>query len=383
MRAWMVFLQVAGIAAGCTYYDTSLLAPAGSAGGGSAGAAGASGAAGSAGAAGGGTCQRVAPPNKPNVTGSGGTLDLVLAMRSIWFKGDADAGHEPVGYDIDRTCSCQGEGDSCQVPSWATGDHCDGPEGRDNAFGKLIDDMAAFSGVGEFGVKEWNERLSNGEWGVLIRVRNYNGEADDDEVELAWYMAEKLWAATVLDGGAKAPPKWDGSDAWPVRDMNVIGGDIDKPASADSKAYVSGGVLVGMLPSGLFQAAPSMQFILTDPYLTGRLVKGASGWELQEGQVAAVWQMTDVFEQFNYFTVLSQPMCKGGGNPFYDGVKQMICRHVDIFHDRGTPTSPCDSLSVGMAFSAQQAKFGPLMPTEVPEKLCDDAHDPATDTCGP
>jgi hypothetical protein len=62
------------------------------------------------------------PPDKPAVQNAGGGVELIVAINELGLgdkAGDAGVG----GYDLDKTFTCQGEGDSCAEPSWASGDH--------------------------------------------------------------------------------------------------------------------------------------------------------------------------------------------------------------------------------------------------------------------
>lgn len=323
--------------AGCSYYDSSLLDPHKDAGG----ASGASGSAGAATEA--GTCAHASPPGKPSVTNAGGTEDLIFVLD--WLKlADRD-----LGYDLDKTCSCQGEGNSCQEAKWASADHCDGSEGRDNATGSLIQEGASL--VPGFGDTEWNTGLKQGSWSVIFRVRNYNGLADDDQVELSWYVPEgfdKLqeeFDAGIPDGGLVTEagaliPRWDGTDAWPYAADSVENGDRDRPKWFDANAYVSGGVLVGLMPLGELQASGSLKLVVKDAFVTARLVREAGVWRMKEGMLAGVWLLEDIFKQLGQMSMAGTHLCTNA--IAYPMIKGMICKYADIYRSRGTPSSQCD-----------------------------------------
>jgi hypothetical protein len=364
---------IGALAAACSYYDASLLlSPAAPADGGGDSSTQ--------------LCPHASPPDKPKVTNAGGELDLVFAIRHLSFGFSAPDGPSSIGYDIDRTCTCQGEHQSCLLPSWAPGEHCDGPEGRDNATGAFFQELNKVAP--SFGEDAWNKDLERGRSTVLIRVQSYNGLADDDQVEMSWYMAAKFWATNENPDGGVAAPRWDGTDAWPVRDVSLVpqpeadGGvsyDVDRPLQRDTKAYVSGGVLVGMIPQGMVQVDPSMIMVFTDPFLTAKLVDKGGSWELQDGLVAGVWRLDDIFAQLGFLAIASVPMCVG--SPFYGSLKEKICRNADIYHARGTPTTPCDGLSIGMSFSGEAARLGEVLVVGGDPKLCPPTTDPANDSC--
>jgi hypothetical protein len=374
VRAWVPLVLSCVVAASCGYYDASLLAP-----------NPATSDAGTDGPVSG--CAHALPPDKPAVTGAGGDLELVFAVRQLMFGQGTDAGDSAIGYDIDKTCTCQGEKHSCLEPSWAPGEHCDGPEGRDNAAGAMLSELSGML-PNSFGESMWNKDIEEGAKSVIIRIQGYNGQPDDDEVVLTWYMAVKYWDQHKDADGGNMHPVWDGTDEWPVRHTSLQaqpapdGGvtyDVDHPKHQDTKAYVSGGRVVGMLPKGAFQADPSMQIVFTDPYLTAKVVNNGTLWELKDGVIAGVWMLTDIFEQFGFMSVQGMPVCTN--SIFYPGVKGMVCKYADIYHARGTPTTPCDSLSIGLSFAGLQAKLGAVYVVTGESKLCTADVDPVNDTC--
>lgn len=367
----VLLAAIALLGVGCGYYDSSLLVPTSS---NTAGAAGSP-----------GSCQHAGPPDKPSVLDAGGDLELVFALNHIEFAPAADAG--AVGYDIDRTCTCQGESDSCLVPSWAT-KQCDGPQGRDNTFGLFVQEVAGL--MPAFGQNRWNTDLQNGAFGAVTRIRGYNGLPDDDQIEVSTFTAASYWTQHMLADGGQDHPKWDGTDTWPIFSSSLEpipladGGttyDLDHPSAVDPKAYVSGGVAVGMLPSGVLQIDPSMRIVFTDMYMAARLVKTSTGWEMRDGTIAGVWTLQDMFKQIGYMQVAGMSLCKG--NQVYDIFKKMICKYPDIYRSRGTPTTPCDSISIGLSYSAKQAQLGAIQPPIELPTPCPEGKDPSDDTCGP
>jgi len=374
VRARTMIIHALLVGAGCSYYDSSLLDPSKDAGS----AAGASGSAGSAGASEGGVpgCTHAAPPGKPSVVNAGGAEDLVFVLD--WLKmADRD-----LGYDLDKTCTCQGETDSCQEPKWAKADHCDGPDGRDNAAGSLIQEGANL--VPGFGDNAWNSDLKAGDWGLIFRVSKYNGLADDDQVELAWYVPtefDKLWeldGGTMPEGGGPIP-KWDGTDVWPLKAESLNDSDPNRPKWVDANAYVSGGVLVGKIDLGEFQASGSLKLVVKDAFVTARLVKESGIWRMKEGLLAGVWVLEDIFKQLGQMSMGGEFLCTD--SIAYTMIKGMICKYADIYRSRGTPSSQCDSLSLGLSFTAIAGKLGQAVETTSTANTCKPEADPANDSC--
>jgi hypothetical protein len=362
------------VAAGCGYYDSSLLKLQAAADSGTAGAAGQV------------TCEHAGPPDKPSVVDAGGDIDIVLALSHISFGIGPDAGTGYAGYDVDKTCTCQGEDDSCLRPAWASAPDCDQPGGRDNAAGELMKELA--SSVDTFGEARFNADVQAGIWTTLSRIRNYNGLADDDQVEISWYVASDFWSTHMDPDGGKGRPKWDGTDEWPISTVSLKGTgladggvsyDLDHPISTDKNAYVSGGVAVGMLPKGMLPIDPNMKLVFSDLYLTGRLVNTPQGWALEDGVLAGVWTLEDIFSQLGHMVILGLPACIG--SPPYAVLKGLICKRADIYRSRGTPTTPCDSLSVGLSFASKPARLGAISPPADNQNFCTPETDPSTDSC--
>jgi hypothetical protein len=364
------------LSAGCGYYSASLLS------GGSDASAQGDGAAG----AGPATCEHAAAPAKPSVTDAGGELDLLLAMQSVAFLPDVDAGWYP-GYDVDRTCTCQGENSSCLVPTWATASHCDGPQGRDNALGQLIAEFSAFFPAFDQAVS--NADVRAGAFSSIARIRGYNGLPDDDQIELSWYALGSYWGAHKEADGGDAHPKWDGTDTWPVVYTSLepipladggVAFDLDRPLFTDKLAYVSAGVAVGNLPHGELKMSSTMKVVFTDVFVSARLVKGAQGWRAEDGVLSGAWALEDLFAQLGYVSISGIPICKG--SPAYSMVKAKICAVADIYRNRGTANTPCDSMSIGMGFTGVEARFGPVEEPYSAPNNCTPDTDPATDSCG-
>jgi len=189
------------------------------------------------------SCKHATPPPPPAITNAGGDLDIVVAPYSIALGDGNDALLHPlwksIGYDLDHTCTGEGvEGPSCVVPSWAV-QVADGFDGRDNALGSFVNYLAAASPGS--GTEDELLRMKTGRGIQLVRIRNYNGQADDDQVEVDVYVSYGLTDAP--------PPKNDGTDRWVVAsDWLRAGADgqpnIDLPKYFDDKAYVTNGMMV-------------------------------------------------------------------------------------------------------------------------------------------
>ena len=328
-----------------------------------------------------GTCGSARPPDPPATSTGGGGIEFVVAVKQIDF-GDVAGNPKEVGYDLDARCTCQGQGDAClREEAWATVvDACDGPQGRDNAAGALFSKLSPL--LTDFGSDDWSQGATEGDWSILLRVRGYNGTPDDDQVRLDWFVPHDFW---VDKGDDSIQPAWDGNDVWPIRESSVVDPDagaqsLEEPRFYDPHAYVTGGMLVASFPESAFQVSDKYLLDFVGSFITARVVETSGGWELQEGLLASRWKTASILGQLGRVVILGMSVCTD--HPTYEGLKSQICSYSDIYSGVGTPTTPCDSISAGMAFEAKPAKLGPVLPQASEPTNCPPAVDPAGDTCG-
>lgn len=387
----IALIPAAVMIAGCSYYDASLLDPMGTADSGKDVSLDAGEDAGDAGADGGedaadagdttpadAACVHALPPDPPGVIDAGGDVDFVVAISTIDF-GDGD-GSEPreIGYDLDMRCTCP-EANGCFREAWAHVDACDGPGGRDNMGGVFLAQAAAlFPGLGS---EAWGQDLSAGRWSVVLRVRNYNGEADDDRVRLDWYIPAPFEHVTA------DPPKWDGTDVWPIFAWSLVTPaagvpwNIDDTQYFDDRAYVSDGMLVGSVSQATVQIMDDYAVRMTGGIFTANIAQHGGSWKLENGLMAGRWPTSSILAGVSSFEdpIFGLPICMD--NPAYEGIKSQVCGFVDVFDGVSSPTTPCDSVSVGMRFETVPATLGPVIESGPPGGNCDDSVDPIHDSC--
>lgn len=411
LRAFFSLGLTCALASACSYYDTSLLEPAtqgdpgGSGGGGAGGSGGAnsSGSAGSSDAGSGGSagssgsagaspqCTHVFPPGPPSQSEEGGSTELVFVASSLDFgdREDPDLGpdYKRIGYDLDQRCTCDGaDSNSCLMPKQAPPSVlCDGDGGIDNASGAFIHELRT-SYFKSAGTENWSKGIQNGDWSLIIRVRNYNGLPNDDQVAVDWLVPARFDALTDDD----SKPTFDGTDVWPVKDLSFLPGDdetgvdINKPKASDPKAYVTNGMLVASLPTSALQVSDELTLTIQGAFLTAQIAfpeDNGGQYALKDGVVAARWRVQDLLSQLSRFKdpFSNSPVCKD--NVIYGAFKDKICAFADIYSGISTPTTPCDSLSVGLAFTAVPVTIGPVVPEGAVESPCAPENDPANDNC--
>ncbi len=347
-------------------------------------------------------------PDDPN--------DLIFAMRSLDF-GESEVVKKQVGsqqsYDLDGVCTCHPDqaATACKRPAFANEPVCDGPRGEDNATADLFAAAIDLAGPMNTNLSSTTQSadIETGGWSLLIRVRGYNGQADDAKVSVSIHPSPGFNYDVCLDGQT---PNWDGDDPWPV-DANSFkspnpsgaggqggggeggsggvdcsgpkdtqGYDLDAPEFVDEGAYVSNGVLVANLPTApmVFAGNSSYnQLSLTAGFITGELAQDDGKWFLHKGLLVARWTLKEVFRTISSVVSKGKPLCTD--DPLYSLLKPAICGRVDMASKLAGPTTECDSLSFGMGFEAEPAQFGVVFASTATPGACPPETDPVLEGC--
>jgi hypothetical protein len=367
----------------CSVYDSSLLA--------GFDAQGASG----DGAGGDGGCVHAEPPARPPETDAATTASftVVAAFKTIdiGLSAQPDAGIPPFGYDLDKVCTCPGP-PSCQQQMGAP-ETCDDDGGRDNTDIGLFRVLGAAASTG---TSQIDQGLSQGQYGLLLVVNNYNGLANDSNVTVDFYVSNGLEPG--IDGGPQTP-LFNGSDRW-TRDHNSVAGD-QGPVYTDDAAYVSDYFVVSQMPKAIPIAFGDRSFlggatmILNGALIVGQLVQvsvgdaGLFGYAMNGGTIAGRWSTRDLLA-----TLATIPDSQNDAGGFlcgssisYQIIKTVVCQTADISesssNDNKPVLAPCDAISVGLQFTAVPAQLGEV--TEVPAAPagCGDGGVPFSDKCSP
>lgn len=406
---------VAGAAlsvASCNIYTDALLEPdprldGGAGNGGSSGNAGSGG----TGAAGGTDCAAGAcwwstttpegcadhraptPADRPAPTGGADVPVFYIAIDRVWFGESAPVNHpsgaDPwqfFGLNLDGTCTnapnCADAPKNEVACRAGIGVPPDGFGCRDNMFARLQPVAAQHPNLGRpFGITEdaFNCELHRGSFSILIKVSGYNGTEDDDQVRLDFFMSPGLdrtlddWSCPSSDWAARAP--WLANFPWRVDQTMLSGsapsGELPSSTLNDPDAYVRDGYLVGDLPNAALMRfiadnADSAGFamLLDGGVFVARPKLGNDGlWTVEDGLLAGSVTQQNMLLAFN-----QMGLCAGGALPGGGTISQAEANllsdylrgNMDMLRARGkNPSTPCDSMSVGIAFTGRQAMPGP------------------------
>jgi len=326
-------------------------------------------------------CGHATVPAPPTTDSPGNDIDFTVAVRTIDLGEDnVTTPTPPPGLDIDGLCSCQGEGASCTYPKKATAeDYCDYDLGLDNAAARVFYRLRTGAGVEKFGSAYFNEAAEQGRWSLLLRVRDYNGEANDTQVTVAIYEAGDLLMSQPTG------PTWDGSDAWPVSSASLMNGDLNTPVDVDVNAYVTDHVLVASVPAMTIRFQGSLGFFIVKSQATtisATIQEAGGAFRLVQGVAAGRWRTQDVLFAMDELSSngATQPFCNDGGF-FYEAFKSILCQSADTLSALGSPKEPCDAISFGMAFTADPASLGAIYNPPPSMTMCPPGQRPSEDAC--
>jgi hypothetical protein len=295
-------------------------------------------------------------PNRPASEPPGGAdVTVINAMTLFDVGADVDGGGIPDGYDLDGVCTCPGP-HSCARPD-AAKPACDGDGGVDNAGGELFVSLARLLGE----ATSITESIQRGKYGIVMRLRDYNGLADDPFVVLEVFPSAGI-DGKVFDAGGRDRPLFDGQDVWTLDPTNAIAASGDVRARFfDDKAYVAGGTLVATL-DGIPLRISGVAVVLQGSLLTAKLVRDGATFRVADGRLVGR------ISTRNLLTALEgvEDPVGGGGvcgdSGFYQGVVPIVCAAVDVSSDPRLDSTgaPCDALSATIRFAGAPAKMGPL-----------------------
>lgn len=360
-RTLAFVIAVAAIGASCIVYDENLLLPAppplvdaGASSHTDGGEAG-------------DPCSVTGVPPRPVVPDDSAGGELVFALRSVDIGIVPDAGAHAHGLNLDRACTCPGP-ETCTA--WAgTAPHCDDPGGLDVQTAKFLQQ---FSANGAELIQARVERFYREGWfGLLIRVADYNGRADDPVVSVTVFESTGTRASP-----AEKPktPVLDGTDVWYIDPRSVIGtGPPYLGRASDAAAYVSGGVLVANIPvirmpmSGFTSDTDTRvsRFDLRSAFLVATLKTNERGVRvIDQGEFAIRWTTQSFLQTLGNAADQSsdagRPMCLGSNYPV---LKAVVCTYADILADPTDTdrTHHCTAMSGAVGFAAVEAKLGPQL----------------------
>lgn len=282
------------------------------------------------------------------------------------------------GLDLDGLCTAS---DTCELPDQppsckpgASALPRDGNLCRDNTFGRLeytaslVPEISTKYGLSH---EKLNCDLCVGHYNFLLRISGYNGKPNDDRVRIDLYPSPGLeqplpW--NCADPTWRQRPCFQPDYPWTIQSDQVTeprgGPDLPNSKIADENAYVRDGYLFITMPEDtLFWLPGNKGLAVAYPLrirkgiVTGKIERGAdSGWRIKDGIIAGRTLGEDMKQSFRQIG-----FCESTDAENFALMTTFIDGNLDVLgNGNSDPNVPCDAMSVGIAFTALQAKAGKL-----------------------
>jgi hypothetical protein len=274
-----------------------------------------------------------APPGQP------GPRDARYYAFTLLDLG-IDGGAEGPGFDLDHQVNRTLETNSCTVSANANLTVVkDSVAGVDNAAFQLLQGLLGTV----LNPANINGRLVAGEFGMVVRLADWNGTNDDDQVTVFFFPA----LAKSSDG------RW-------VLDQRFRGiFDVVSTLSA-REAWVRGGKLV----AGFDKLTIPIRFsnddtkpfdiVLREAWITADLSSG--GASLDNGTLGGRAKSSDFLGQVRSVYVAGRGyLCVPANRSIFDGALSAVCgtREIRSSHCDDGRSVPCDAMSFGARFAAE------------------------------
>ena len=231
-------------------------------------------------------------------------------------------------------------------------------------------------------VKYWikpniENRIKSGEIDVLLRLGDYNGSENDDAVVVALFASNGTAGPTPADD-AGPPPRFDGTDTWTVDPDSLLevdaGADGGVAKFATSDAYVRSNSFVAR-SSIAYLGLGDLALRIAGATVTGDIDLAAHPYRIHRGRISGRIGANELLSSLSHINLGSISLCPGGpgATGLYERARSTVCAARDIASDpsRDGKGEPCDAVSVGIGFTAVEAKLGPVRARQFDPLGCD------------
>jgi hypothetical protein len=304
-----------------------------------------------------------------STSGSGGALPgctpksgVILAATKIYY-GDTDFtdaadkvnGWKQFGFNLDGKVSTSTSTDLCKPVNNAAPKNVypDGNNGIDNSFGKNI--LPIFLGIASDFSTKANQAITDGSYTLIFDLEGLGAGADQAPI------ASKLYGGTLL----AAPPKFDGSDCWPVAPEGLAN-PVD--IASAKPFFAMGSVAANHWDSGPTSATVPLtidsngfKIHLDLHFAHASIDLDANHLGSQVGQLGGVIATSELVAEMKKVAGSFDPsLCSGST---IDSIVSQLQQASDILQD-GTedPTKSCDGISIGLGFKTKAISLGGIGP---------------------
>lgn len=323
--------------------------------------------------------------DKPSPQPGDSLPPIYMAIRSMRL-GSLDPDGNPsktawqdIGFDLDNTCTtsgtCPSDPSKPSISCKPTGSAVafDGNYCRDNTFGRLEILASSISEIGgKYGLNDdaFNCALCVGAYNFIIKISNYNGTGNDDVVRVDAYPSPGLdpilpWNCATADW--KVHPCFTADLPLTVQDTAVTeqrgGPDLPDAVLNSDTAYVRDGYLVMILPPDSLLVFPGKKALATAfpvrfarGVFTGHLGRARDGtWTIDDGNIGGTTTEVETLKSFREIG-----FCESDTN--FKLMSTFLHDNLDILASgESNPEATCDSVSIGLGFTAAQATAGKLV----------------------
>ena len=316
-------------------------------------------------------------PERPasGTSSDGDDVEVVFALHGVSLDHSGDRWRR-FGLDLDGM-NTESVADAAECAASNGRPPLDGDKGIDNAFGQVVlptvvslvscleDNIALHQGLGR--------------GTVLIRLRGWNGTANDAKVDVSSFFAvdgtslddisDLDWAgpdgaSLVLPGSSDdAPdPAWDGEDTFFVDPSTLIREDLDRPVIGRSDAYISNGRVVLPLDTDstfVFLTGPGSFSLTLQGFLVADL--SADGQSLEKGLIAGRFPAGKLVTALEPVGICDETL--------QESIVGLLTDHLDLRADpnSGSPEDECTAIGVAFTFKGTRARVASVpAPVELP-----------------
>jgi hypothetical protein len=325
------------------------------------------------------------PPARPPLSGDDPNVDdieeVVFAHRDAVFYQLPDAWKE-IGFNLDGRCSSpENELSECARETGMT--QQDGVAGIDNVFASQLFSLVSLQyeprpGVPDDTLQKYATDLqASGESALIIRIRNWNGLANDARVTVDISASVYGIAGTGTSAPSTTPcadgagddcvPAWagDGNDWFWSRSDNFLVNDATQPKIVDDNAYIANDTLVMRIPdrAEIKFTGPSLglTIVLTDGIAVGQISADRMSMNTT---LAGRWAKNDLIETAEHVGVCA-------GTPNYRFLLLALTNMLDVrsVPETAAPDVFCDAITMALPSTGYRARFGGLtMGSDVPSE---------------
>lgn len=343
-----------------------------------------------------GPCGEIGIPPEPADAAAEGGPPVLVAVKLLDFGVDSSGGAGDVpGFNLDRACSVDVSTSTCKTnvldATFLRHVKDKSATGLDNASFSLIKYISTFSDL--LSPSTINQGIADGKYGAVVRLTNWNGAADDSDVQIEVFPAIGLRPRE--DPSASFGP----DDRWELDTRFRVAPSIEASSLKSERAWVNGHTLVARFKEIYFpiiidEDPKPFDIRLSDVILTATLTTAGGATSLTAGTVGGRWKTSDFLGQVRTIyvedanglrdTTLCEP--EAVAQVLYGSVKKEVCDARDIRSDSNdTAQLGCDAVSAAMRVETYPVtKLGVFEdgPT-IPPRCEVDGAIPLGDDCAP